>query len=52
VGRPFHAQLDPTATWLDNLRPAGGEDEFFFERGMRRLKRRYEEEMRRMEART
>jgi L-lysine 2,3-aminomutase len=37
VGRPFFAALDPHATWLDGLRPAFGEAEFFFERGMREL---------------
>jgi KamA family protein len=32
VGRTFFAQFDPRATWLDDLRPALGETEFFFER--------------------
>ena len=31
VNRPFFAGFDPTATWLDDLRPAFGEREFFFE---------------------
>jgi KamA family protein len=31
VGRPFFAEFDPKATWLDQLRPAFGEDAFFFE---------------------
>ncbi len=31
VGRPFFARYDPDATWLDDLRPALGEDRFFFE---------------------
>ena len=31
VQRPFFARLDPEATWLDQLRPAFGEDKFFFE---------------------
>ena len=31
VARPFFARFDPTATWLDQLRPAFGEKEFFFE---------------------
>jgi KamA family protein len=31
VHRPFFAQFDPEATWLDDLRPAFGEPEFFFE---------------------
>ena len=31
VQRPFFAKFDPNATWLDHLRPAGGEPQFFFE---------------------
>jgi hypothetical protein len=31
VGRPFFAKFDPQATWLDQLRPAFGEQRFFFE---------------------
>jgi KamA family protein len=31
VGRPFFARFDPSATWLDQLRPALGERRFFFE---------------------
>lgn len=31
VGRPFFAKYDPDAIWLDDLEPAFGEDEFFFE---------------------
>jgi len=31
VGRPFFARFDPAATWLDQLRPAFGEKQFFFE---------------------
>lgn len=31
VGRPFFAKFDPTATWLDELSPASGEREFFYE---------------------
>jgi KamA family protein len=37
VGRPFFAAFDPHATWLDQLLPAFGEREFFFEAGMRRF---------------
>jgi len=37
VGRPFFAAYDPRATWLDELRPAFGEREFFFEAGLREL---------------
>jgi len=32
VGRPFFAKFDPQATWFDDLRPAFGEEKFFFER--------------------
>ena len=28
---PFFAKFDPSATWLDHLKPAGGEPQFFFE---------------------
>ncbi len=31
VQRPFFAHFDPDATWLDQLKPAFGEEEFFFE---------------------
>lgn len=31
VQRPFFARFDAQATWLDDLRPAFGEAEFFFE---------------------
>ena len=31
VNRPFFAKFDPEATWLDDLTPAFGEREFFFE---------------------
>lgn len=33
VRRPFFAKFDAKATWLDQLQPAFGESEFFFERG-------------------
>ena len=39
VGRPFFARYDVEATWLDQLRPAFGEKEFFFEPAMREIKR-------------
>ncbi|NRA95048.1 MAG: lysine 2,3-aminomutase [Planctomycetes bacterium] len=38
VNRPFHARFDPHATWLDDLEPAFGADEFFFEAEMRKLR--------------
>lgn len=37
VGRPFFARYDPAATWLDDLQPAFGEREFFFEAELRRM---------------
>jgi KamA family protein len=39
VGRPFFARYDPEATWLDQLRPALGEPEFFYEPALREMKR-------------
>ncbi len=36
VSRPFFAQYDETATWLDELRPAFGEERFFFEQELAR----------------
>ncbi|MEZ4294324.1 MAG: hypothetical protein R3B70_05060 [Polyangiaceae bacterium] len=39
VGIPFHAQLDPTATWFDDLLPAFGEQEFFFTRALKEMKK-------------
>jgi len=35
AGRVFFARYDPTATWLDDLEPAFGETEFFFEPALR-----------------
>jgi hypothetical protein len=32
VGRPFFAEFDPNASWLDDLKPAFGKSNFFFER--------------------
>jgi KamA family protein len=37
VGRPFFARFDPSATWFDQLRPALGSEEFFFEPDLRRI---------------
>lgn len=39
IGRPFFAQYDPNATWLDQLKPAFGEKEFFFESELRKIRR-------------
>ena len=38
VGRPFFARYDPRATWLDELEPALGAPEFFFEAEMREIR--------------
>ena len=38
VGRTFFARFDPAATWLDQLRPAFGEKEFFFAPEMSHIK--------------
>jgi KamA family protein len=35
--RPFFAEFDPHATWLDDLRPAFGEREFFYEPELRAI---------------
>ena len=43
VGKPFFATFDKAATWLDDLKPAFGEKEFFFEEQMRQL---YEQKLR------
>jgi hypothetical protein len=40
VGRPFFAEYDESACWLDELRPAFGAREFFFEPQMRALRER------------
>lgn len=37
VNRPFFAQYDPKARWLDDLKPAFGEQAFFFEAGLKAL---------------
>lgn len=37
VGRPFFAELDPRASWLDDLRPALGETEFFWQAPLRAM---------------
>jgi KamA family protein len=40
VGRVFFAELDRHATWLDDLKPALGDSEFFFEPGLRVIEER------------
>ncbi|PWE01459.1 KamA family radical SAM protein [Marinilabilia rubra] len=37
VGYPFFAKYDPKALWMDDLKPAFGEKEFFFEEDLARL---------------
>jgi KamA family protein len=37
VGKPFFAQYDKNAMWLDDLEPAFGAKEFFYEKGYRKL---------------
>jgi len=37
VGKPFFASFDPEAQWLDDLVPAFGESDFFFEKEYDRL---------------
>lgn len=37
IKRPFFAKYDPKATWLNDLKPAFGEDEFFFEAELKDL---------------
>ena len=44
VGRPFFARFDAKATWLDQLEPAFGEEEFFFETGLRQIEARHKPE--------
>jgi L-lysine 2,3-aminomutase len=33
VNRPFYARFDDTAVWLDDLKPAFGQEHFFFQEG-------------------
>ena len=40
AGRVFFAKFDERATWLDQLEPAFGEKEFFFEAALREIKSR------------
>ncbi len=37
VNKPFFARFDPEATWIDQLRPAFGASEFFWEPKLREL---------------
>jgi hypothetical protein len=38
VGQTFFARFDPAAAWLDDLEPAHGRSEFFFEPRFREIK--------------
>ena len=38
VNKVFFARYDQRATWMDQLKPAFGEDEFFFAEGMRDMR--------------
>jgi KamA family protein len=38
VRRPFYARFDAQATWLDQLKPAFGASEFFFEADLKKIK--------------
>src|SRR5690606_35204474 len=37
TNRVFFAKYDPKATWMDQLKPAFGEQEFFFDGDMRQM---------------
>lgn len=37
VGKPFFAAFDPSAQWLDDLKPAFGESEFFYEKEYKKM---------------
>ena len=39
MGKTFFAKYDPKASWLDDLEPAFGEKEFFFEEGFRQFEK-------------
>ena len=38
TNQPFFAKFDPEASWFDQLKPAFGESEFFFEPRLREIK--------------
>jgi KamA family protein len=50
VMRPFFAEYDETATWLSDLRPAFGEEKFFFEDELQRMYERDRERQRALRA--
>ncbi|AEB11131.1 KamA family radical SAM protein [Marinithermus hydrothermalis] len=37
VGKPFFAKFDPHASWLDDLKPAFGQERFFYEEELARM---------------
>jgi hypothetical protein len=42
--RVFFAEFDPHATWIDELKPAFGQKEFFFEDDYRKIQQRRDED--------
>lgn len=38
VGEPFFAKYNPKAMWLDDLKPYGGKEQFFFDEEMEEMK--------------
>jgi hypothetical protein len=45
VGRPFLAKFNKDATWLSDLKPAFGKEEFFYTREFRKMLRIDEDSM-------
>jgi hypothetical protein len=37
VGRPFYAEYDEKATWLNDLKPAFGQEKFFYEEELEKM---------------
>ncbi|MBR9977547.1 MAG: lysine 2,3-aminomutase [Bacteroidetes bacterium] len=46
VGRPFFARYDKEASWMTHLRPAFGQEKFFFEEELERMTLKKEQETR------
>ncbi len=49
VQRPFFAEYNPNATWIDDLKPAFGEKEFFFEKEYKEIYHASHEDYERIE---
>ncbi|MCG6926859.1 MAG: lysine 2,3-aminomutase [Acidobacteria bacterium] len=45
AGQVFFARYDPHASWLDHLKPAFGQDEFFFEEELRAIRARHRRQL-------